>query len=372
MRHLWLVLAVAGCSEPGGSDVTGPFTGDEHRYAVVAIHIPSDASAAERFAADLDGDGMPENQFGAITSLLATTNDLSLNASDMIASGAIASRVEIKADDLTNDPTVGVRYLGAEGDVAVVAGGTLVSGAFRSNRTATTRVPGAATLRLPVYTNADPLTVELVGMELDLDPDGRGGFDAVVRGGLRVDHARAIAYAGLVQMFETEPARHVVFARGIDADRDSVLSRNELDNSVIALLVKADIELVDAPAISFAFGVHLSPCTSEGCGRGTVAEPCRDRVHNGNETDVDCGGSCQPCAPAKHCMMAADCQSNACDGGSCAAWSCRNSLRDGYESDVDCGGACGECATGRACADDADCATGQCNQGVATLGTCLP
>lgn len=267
---------------------------------------------------------------------------------------------------------MGARYLGADGDEAGVAGGTLVGGVFRSNRTATTRVPGAATLRLPIYTNADPLTVELVGMELDLDPDGRGGFDAVVRGGLRVEPARALAYAGLLQMFETEPERHIVFARGVDGDRNGVLSSDELDDSVIALLVKADVEILDEPAISFAFGVHLTPCASGRCTQTTPGDTCRDRIQDGDETDVDCGGACQPCAPAKHCSVPADCQANACDAGRCAAWSCENGLRDGYESDVDCGGPCGVCAAGRACADDADCADGTCTNGVATLGACVP
>ena len=46
---------------------------------------------------------------------------------------------------------------------------------------------------------------------------------------------------------------------------------------------------------------------------------CRDRVRDGDETDVDCGGSCQPCAAAKQCGRAEDCYSQACDAGTCRA-----------------------------------------------------
>lgn len=378
-----LLLTVLGCSSTPSDDVTGPFTGEVHRFVVDGFTIPRDSASASTFAADLDGDDKPENQFGTITAVLATTNDLSLNAPDMIASGALASTVEIQADDLGTDPTVAVRYFGAEGDAVTLAGGELVDGAFRSNRTHATAVPGKIVLRLPIYTNADPLTVELEGVEIDLDPDGAGGFQATIRGGIREAHAREVAYAGLLQMFETEPERHIVFARGVDANRDGVLAPTELDESVIALLVTADIQLFDgtryAPvpastledSISFAFGVHLSACAAGRCTTAPPASTCRDRVRDGTETDVDCGGSCQPCAAALSCSVPADCQSAACDAGRCRAPSCSDAVRDGYESDVDCGGACGPCQVGQRCAGDADCSTGACDNGVATLGVCL-
>ncbi|CAM9828130.1 unnamed protein product, partial [Phaeothamnion confervicola] len=46
---------------------------------------------------------------------------------------------------------------------------------------------------------------------------------------------------------------------------------------------------------------------------------CADRVRNGNETDVDCGGgSCsQVCATGQNCAAASDCEFGACVGGIC-------------------------------------------------------
>jgi len=372
------LLAIAGCSDPS-SDVVGPFTGEVRRYVVDSITIPRDTLTSNAFAGDPDGDGTLDNQLGVVTVVLGTTSDLTLDAPDMILSGALASTIEIQGDDART----GVRYFGADGDDATVAGGTFEAGAFRSNRTFETRAPGRATVRLPLFTNTDPLALEIEGLELDLDPDGAGGFTGVVRGGIREDHARSVSYLGLIQMFETEPTRHILFSRLIDTNDDGILAREEIDETVIALLVSSDIQLFDgaryAPqrgspmpdSISVAFGIHLSPCAEGRCSTGAPVNRCRDRVRDGDETDVDCGGACQTCAAAKSCAVPADCQSGACTSGRCGAPSCTNGLRDGYESDVDCGGVCPNCAVGRACAADRDCASGVCDNGVASLGVCL-
>lgn len=374
-----MVIGAGGCSDPS-TDVVGPFTGEVQRFVVDTITIPRDTATSDAFAGDLDGDGTPENQLGIVTTVLATTGDLTVDAPDMIRSGALMSTVEIQGEP---DRT-GVRYFGTDGDEPTAAGGRFEDGAFRSNRTFETRVPGRATVRLPLFTNADPLALEIEGLEIDLDPDGAGGFNGIVRGGIREEHARSVSYLGLLQMFETEPMRHVVFARLIDMNRDGVLAREEVDETVIALLVSAEIQLFDgtryAPqrgsplpdSISVAFGIHLTPCLDSRCALATPpTNPCRNRVKDGNETDVDCGGTCQTCAPAKTCGVPADCQSGACTTGRCGPASCSNALRDGYESDVDCGGVCPVCATGAACAADRDCASSACDNGVASVGICM-
>jgi hypothetical protein len=46
---------------------------------------------------------------------------------------------------------------------------------------------------------------------------------------------------------------------------------------------------------------------------------CMDAMQDGDETDVDCGGSvCAACANGKKCVQNADCQSNNCSGMTCA------------------------------------------------------
>jgi hypothetical protein len=370
--RLALVVAVTAAACSGGNDVVGPFSGPVQRYVIDRIDVPRDSEGANAVAADLDGDAMPENKFGYATAVLATTNDLSPHAADMIASGALASVLEVQADDASDDATVGARYLGADGDAAVTIGGRLTGGSFVSNRTRDTGHPGRATVRLPVFVNADPVVLVVDGAELELVGDGAGGFDGILRGGIAERSAREAAHAGLVQMFETEPARHLVFLRGVDEDADDVLSFAELEVSVIGLLVSADIPLhgADDDSVSIAFGFHASPCAAGRCSDAVPEVACRDRVRDGLETDVDCGGGCQRCAAGKACLTPEDCLSAGCDAGTCRAPTCSDGVRDGYESDVDCGGACPACAATRVCAADRDCASGQCAMGVGSVGTC--
>jgi hypothetical protein len=96
-------------------------------------------------------------------------------------------------------------------------------------------------------------------------------------------------------------------------------------------------------------------------------------VQNGTETDVDCGGSCPPCAATKRCTVNADCKSGECFGyepGTCV--SCSDGVKDGNESDVDCGGSecdlMGDtCALGKGCLVGADCVSGYCPAGTCAL-----
>jgi len=99
---------------------------------------------------------------------------------------------------------------------------------------------------------------------------------------------------------------------------------------------------------------------------GCVAAPtCVDGVKNGDETDVDCGGSCPKCAYNKTCLGNNDCVSGLCASGHCL--SCGDGLKNGDETDVDCGGSCSPCANGKSCGVSADCASGVCSG-----GTCVP
>ena len=107
---------------------------------------------------------------------------------------------------------------------------------------------------------------------------------------------------------------------------------------------------------------------ASGSGSSSGSTPtATDGVKNGTETDVDCGGSAAPpCGDGKGCGGAADCASQVCNAGVCAAPSATDGVKNGDESDVDCGGAkAPKCAVGKACKARGDCASDVC-----TGGTC--
>jgi hypothetical protein len=102
---------------------------------------------------------------------------------------------------------------------------------------------------------------------------------------------------------------------------------------------------------------------------------CFDLRKDGDESDVDCGGSCAGCGPHKLCYGDFDCSATAsgCDtahGGcfcqyfthQCVYDHCYDGKVSGDESGVDCGGtACSPCATGLACNQNSDCRSMGCD-----------
>jgi hypothetical protein len=100
---------------------------------------------------------------------------------------------------------------------------------------------------------------------------------------------------------------------------------------------------------------------------------CVDQVKNGDETDVDCGGSCPSrCNDYQGCSVAADCQSGKCDKQSCVAPSCSDNIKNGTETDIDCGGNCpAKCQNQQGCNIASDCISSICTQKQCVASTCL-
>jgi hypothetical protein len=111
-------------------------------------------------------------------------------------------------------------------------------------------------------------------------------------------------------------------------------------------------------------------CLSLVCQAGScVPAACDDRVVNGQETDLDCGGAeCGACGNGQLCMAPRDCMSGVCSG-TCRAPSCSDGVKNGAETDLDCGGVCPMCGPGKGCAVDQDCVGGSCS-GTVCLPTC--
>jgi hypothetical protein len=111
----------------------------------------------------------------------------------------------------------------------------------------------------------------------------------------------------------------------------------------------------------------VSTCFTQGC--VVVTSSCTDGVLDNQETDIDCGGpNCSPCGPGGRCVANRDCTTGVCAGGLCAVVvsGCSDGVKDGNETDVDCGGSCPPCAAGKVCAVNADCVPGECTGNICT------
>ncbi len=110
------------------------------------------------------------------------------------------------------------------------------------------------------------------------------------------------------------------------------------------------------------------------CGAGHTCEPgnvcsrCDDGVKNGDETDVDCGGSCLLCPGT--CNVDADCPGGYCWQGSCAR--CDDGIQNGDETGIDCGLLGGHCPIcfGAFCKSNDDCASKACEYGICCATPC--
>jgi hypothetical protein len=375
-RWFLLVALLAACGDANeANDVLGPFSGQTHRFVVDAIDLPLNSNDARNFGGDVDGDGMRDNQLGLVLGTLSSEDNLTTHGKDMIAAGRVRLIVEITADDLVDDPTVGVRIIGDESAPLVELGGTLVNGTFVSNRTATTKVPGKASLVLPVFADADPSILPLEQMQLELTIEN-GMVTGLVQGAADPMIVANVAYDGAVQMLAARPQSHRMFMVLFETPpRDFVLEREEFVNSaLLKALLEPDVTLDGREMVSFGFRIHARACATGACMDGVAFDRCFDRLPASSETGIDCGGACErDCGGGEGCAAAADCQSRICGGdGTCAGPRCDDGVKDGFETDLDCGSACTGCALGLTCYYDSDCASGQCGPPCPEGELCFP
>jgi hypothetical protein len=361
MRLLPLLPFLAACTGGGSDDVVGPFTGATHRYVIDRYTLPTTTTQAHDLGDDLDGNGTVDNELGLMLKTLDGQGDLTTYASSMSAVGVLPSAVLIQASTLDNDPLVGVSYLGRPGDSSVAVGGRFVGGTFTSNRTATTSHGAEGTLVLPVFIDADPTGFALDHGEIDLTPDSTG-YSGLIRGEIAAGAALLAGAVSMQQMVMSNPRDHAEFGALLDANKDGRVTVDEVaKNLLVKSLLGPDLTVGDDDFVSIGFGVHLIPCDTGSCLPTTIEDSCHDRVLDGDETDVDCGGSCRACGFDATCVVASDCQTGACDAGTCAAPTCNDQVQDGFEQGVDCGtDQCGACA-GTSCGVDAGCHSNKCN-----------
>src|SRR6185369_17740 len=66
-------------------------------------------------------------------------------------------------------------------------------------------------------------------------------------------------------------------------------------------------------------------------GHVCVSPSCGDGAKNGDETAVDCGGSCAPCGDGEDCLSGLDCASKVCSGDVCQVPTCSDGQKNGME-----------------------------------------
>ncbi|VVB80880.1 Uncharacterised protein [uncultured archaeon] len=111
-------------------------------------------------------------------------------------------------------------------------------------------------------------------------------------------------------------------------------------------------------------GLLSEPMESNGVTVDTSRIPptCQDGEKDEDETDVDCGGSCDGCSEGKKCSLDVDCSTNYCEDNRCKTASCDDGILNGMESDVDCGGEpCELCENYKVCKDNSNCISGYCD-----------
>lgn len=98
-------------------------------------------------------------------------------------------------------------------------------------------------------------------------------------------------------------------------------------------------------------------------------ETCVDKEKSPGETGMDCGGpDCPRCEPGGGCLRDDDCTSEVCSNEVCVEPNCGDQKHNGKETDVDCGGPdCEGCAAGQTCEDDDDCISGDCRDGTCEI-----
>ena len=106
-------------------------------------------------------------------------------------------------------------------------------------------------------------------------------------------------------------------------------------------------------------------CASGACITGscqTTPSHCSDSVLSGDETDIDCGGSCGGCAGGKMCNDGNDCLGFSCLTNICEPQHCGDGAMSGDELGVDCGGSCGTACVVYDCASQTQIPLAECEK----------
>ncbi len=122
-----------------------------------------------------------------------------------------------------------------------------------------------------------------------------------------------------------EPVADPCADAGGDADADGVCADIDCDDNDDTIGEIADGTACDDENVDTENDVYTN-CVCAGTPIVVVEPTCTDGMMNGDETGVDCGGSCEPCETEP-------------------TPTCTDGMMNGDETGVDCGGSCEPCET---------------------------
>lgn len=191
------------------------------------------------------------------------------------------------------------------------------------------------------------------------------------------DNLTAISY--YTYSIGTKPGYNDTYSWTNTTAQEAVIENLSLKNqSTYYWNVKAVNEVGFISTVKSSDGVLVygsTSGTSSTLNASTVGEieyhPCANDIKDSDETDIDCGGSCDPCEPGKACSAANDCSSNNCASNICQESTCSDSIQNQGESDIDCGGNyCTGCTVGESCVYHRDCMSGYCSAKTCDSSAC--
>ena len=316
MRCLAILPLLAACASPPSS-IIGP----TQRFVVDGVTLPTMPGQAASFGIDLNGDGIVDNTLGNLAATLAAEGDMTTDVGDLIEDGVVAESIVLT---FGVDGAVGITV----DDSSQLEAQPTQTGSIATNGA----VPVPVALALPALIDADPISLELRETAIQLVADG-SGFDVEIDGLVDGAAFRSAAAAAVVQMAIANPRAHLVLASEIDTNHErGVVSDVEAASSPVVVALTCPIS-APISRCSESSDLHGSPCAAGSCVDTPIADHCHDRILDGDETGLDCGGSCVSCAAGVACATDADCDSAACDGGTCRAPSCNDGVLDGFERD---------------------------------------
>jgi hypothetical protein len=246
-----------------------PDRGWNYRYVQDGVQLPT-GSAATNMAADLDGNGSPDNRLGNVLGALANFGiDLQGKADEMIRAGNViardlvedrGARWQVLLGESTSDPDFSGNGAFAIADNSpddAVLTGHISQGRFEG---------GPAPVAVYMAIGRVPITFHLVGTQLRGSVSETDG-DLYMAGGIMASEISTQLIPAAAQIINDYVAEHPGDANGmleiLDLDADGVVTAAELSqNELVSDLLEPDVDLLggdDRPdSLSMAIGVRLA------------------------------------------------------------------------------------------------------------------